>query len=183
MRGVFISFESGDGGGKTTQIELLVKYLAEKGFKVIKTREPGGIELAEALRNEVKHPDKQHTPEGELLLYSTARYLHMLYKIRPALEQGCIVITDRLHDSTIAYQGHAGGIDLDYVKRVQESALNGIKPGLTIYIDVDPEIGLSKSDKSEFKGRPDRLEAKGLEFHRKVREGYLKIAKEEPERI
>lgn len=183
MKGVFISLESGEGAGKTTQRKLLEQYLTEKGFKVVSTREPGGIALSEELRKEVKDPDKKHTPEGELLLYSTARYLHMLYKIKPALEEGCVVITDRLHDSTIAYQGYAGGIPLDYIRRVQESALMGIKPNLTIYIDIDPIIGLSRSDKSEFNGKVDRIEAKGLAYHQKVREGYLKIAKEEPDRV
>jgi len=182
MKGKLISFESGDGGGKTTQIGLLEEHLKTKGFQVMVTREPGGIPLAEQLRTEVMHPDNDHTPEGELLLYSMARYLHTLYKIKPALEKGMVVITDRYYDSTTAYQGYGGGIDLDFVKRIHKSAVGEIIPNLTIYIDVDPKIGLNKITTNEF-GRPDRQEAKGIHFHEKLRLGYLELAKQEPSRI
>ncbi|MBW2986224.1 dTMP kinase [Candidatus Woesearchaeota archaeon] len=182
MKGKLISFESGDGGGKTTQVNLLEEYLKSRGFQVMVTREPGGIPLAEQLRTEVMHPDNEHTPEGELLLYSMARYLHTLYKIKPALEKGLIVITDRYYDSTTAYQGYGGNIDLDFVKRIHRAAVGDIIPNLTVYIDVNPEVGLSKITTGEF-GRPDRQEAKGMDFHERLRQGYLEIAREEPERI
>ncbi|MBW2973105.1 dTMP kinase [Candidatus Woesearchaeota archaeon] len=182
MRGILISFEAGEGAGKGTQVSLLKEYLEKKGFKVLLTREPGGLPLPEALRKEVQHPDKEHTPEGELLLFSTARYLHAKDKIKPALEKGMIVITDRLHDSTTVYQGYAGGIDINFIKQVHKVALGDIMPDLTIFIDIDPELGLKKMTTNEF-GKPDRMESKGLEFHKKVREGYLTLAKLEPDRI
>ena len=182
MKGKLISFEAGEGAGKGTQIKLLVEYLEQKGLQVMVTREPGGLPLPDQLRKEVQHPDHDHTPEGELLLYSTARYLHALYKIKPALEKGMIVITDRLHDSTTAYQGYAGGINLDFIQQIHKTALGDIMPELTIFINVNPELGLNKMTTTEF-GKPDRMESKGLAFHTKVREGYLAIAKQEPDRI
>ena len=182
MKGKLISFEAGEGAGKGTQIRLLKEYLREKGYEVMVTREPGGLAIPEALREEVMHPDKNHTIEGELLLYSTARYLHALYKIKPALEKGIIVITDRLHDSTTAYQGYAGGINLDFINKIHKVALGDMIPDITIFIDVDPEMGLKKMTTTEF-GKPDRIESKGLVFHTKVRQGYLAIAKLEPERV
>ena len=182
MKGKLISFESGEGAGKGTQIKLLKEYLQKKGIDVMTTREPGGIAIAETLREELIRPDKNHAPEGELLLLSTARYLHALYKIKPALEKGRIVITDRLHDSTTAYQGYAGGINIDFIKKIHKVALGAIIPDLTIFIDVAPKIGLKKMTTTEF-GEPDRFEVKGLAFHTKVRQGYLELARQEPDRI
>ncbi len=182
MKGKLISFEAGEGAGKGTQVKLLAEYLEKKGFKVMVTREPGGLPLPEELRREVQHPDKEHTPEGELLLYSTARYLHAKDKIKPALEKGFIVITDRLHDSATVYQGYAGGINIDFIKQVHKVALGEIMPDLTIFINIDPELGLKKMTTTEF-GKPDRIERKDLAFHKKVKEGYLTIAKEEPDRV
>jgi len=182
MKGLFITFEGPDGSGKTTQIRMLKDYLENKGFEVILTREPGGTELGEDIRKillDVKHKDMD--AKAEMLLYAAARAQHVSKLIKPALLQGKIVLCDRFVDSSYAYQGVGRGLGIKLVEQVNEIALSGTYPDLTIFLDIEPEIGLARSASS--KKIPDRLESEKLGFHKKVREGFLKICEQNKNRV
>jgi dTMP kinase len=180
-RGIFISLEGIEGTGKTTQARLLTERLAEKGYEVMLTQEPGGTVIGNRIREILLHVDhREMSYMTELLLYNAARAQHLSEKIIPALNQGKVVITDRFTDSTVAYQGYGRGIDIQLIMSINNIATEGIKPHLTIIFDLDVETGLKRN-----KGinKVDRLELEDIEFHKKVREGYLKIAEAETERI
>ncbi|BCB95662.1 thymidylate kinase [Dissulfurispira thermophila] len=180
-KGIFISFEGIEGTGKTTQAKLLSEHLTKKGYKVILTHEPGGTVIGNRIREILLHVDhREMSYMTELLLYNAARAQHLSEKIIPALNEGYIVITDRFTDSTTAYQGYGRGIDMQLIMSIDSIATGGIKPHLTVLFDLDVEIGLKRN-----KGinKVDRLELEDIEFHKKVREGYLKIAEAESERI
>ncbi len=177
-RGYFITFEGADGCGKTTQAELIKKYLDDKNVENILTREPGGSELGVHLRKILLHYEKPVSNIAETFLYLADRAQHIEYKIKPALEEGKIVLCDRHTDSTLAYQGYGRNQDLETIKRLNNIAINGILPDLTIVFDVDSETAQKR-----LKGEKDRLEAEGMEFHKKLRAGYLDIAKHEPKRV
>jgi len=166
-RGLFITFEGVEGAGKTTQIELLRDALQTEGHSVYVTREPGGDPVAEAIRAILLSPEHQVTPIAELLLFLAARAQVTANVIRPHLDAGQIVLCDRFIDSTVAYQGYARGHDVKMIQRLNELATGGLEPNLTILLDLDPEIGLARQlDRN-------RMEGESLEFHRRVREGYL----------
>ncbi len=180
-KGIFISFEGIEGSGKTTQARRLSEILIEKGYDVILTQEPGGTAIGNRIREillNVDHKEMSYTTE--LLLYNAARAQHLSEKIIPALNEGKIVITDRFTDSTIAYQGYGRGIDIQLIMSINNIATQGVKPNITILFDLDVETGLKRN-----KGinKVDRLELEDVEFHKKVREGYLQIANAEPERV
>ncbi len=180
-KGIFISLEGIEGTGKTTQARLLSERLVEKGYEVMLTQEPGGTVIGNRIREILLHVDhREMSYMTELLLYNAARAQHLSEKILPALNQGKVVITDRFTDSTIAYQGYGRGIDIELLKSIDLIATGGIRPDLTILFDLDVETGLQRN-----KGinKVDRLELEEIEFHKKVREGYLKIAEAEPDRI
>ena len=180
-KGIFISLEGIEGTGKTTQARLLSERLVEKGYEVMLTQEPGGTVIGNRIREILLHVDhREMSYMTELLLYNAARAQHLSEKILPALNQGKVVITDRFTDSTIAYQGYGRGIDIGLLKSIDIIATGGIRPDLTILFDLDVETGLQRN-----KGinKVDRLELEEIEFHKKVREGYLKIAEAEPDRI
>jgi dTMP kinase len=180
-KGIFISLEGIEGTGKTTQARLLSERLVEKGYEVILTQEPGGTVIGNRIREILLHVDhREMSYMAELLLYNAARAQHLNEKILPAVNDGKIVITDRFTDSTIAYQGYGRGIDIELLKSIDLIATGGIRPDLTILFDLDVETGLKRN-----KGinKVDRLELEDIEFHKKVREGYLKIAEAETERI
>lgn len=177
-KGVFITFEGADGCGKTTQVELAAKFLEESGLPYIKTREPGGSELGKELRQILLHYPGAVASECETFLYLADRAQHVETVIKPAIKAGSVVLCDRFIDSTIAYQGFGRGIDLERIKYFNNIATGHLKPDLTIVFDVDSEIAQTRLG-----GEKDRLEAEGLSFHKKVRDGYLAIAKEESERI
>jgi len=185
MKGFFITFEGGEGSGKSTQSRLLCDLLKAKGYKVIRTREPGGTKLSEAVRRILLDPDNKITPVAELFLYETARTQHIAEIVKPALEAGGIVVCDRFTDATIAYQGYARGLDVTVIRKLNRIATFGIEPDLTIYLDISPEKGLNKARgiKKDFVKPCDRLEGEGISFHRLVRKGYLALAKSEPRRI
>ncbi len=171
MAGLFITFEGVEGAGKTTQIELLRDALAGEGHAVCMTREPGGDPTAEAIRQIILSEESPVTPAAELLLFTAARAQVTELVIRPHLEAGEIVICDRFIDSTIAYQGYARGNDLELIQRLNEFATGGLVPDLTILLNLDPEKGLSRQmDRN-------RMEGESIEFHRRVREGYLAEAR------
>lgn len=181
MQGLFISMEGPDGAGKSTQIELLRGYLADKGYEIVITREPGGTVISEAIRQLILNREYvEMCPNTELLLYAAARAQLVNEVIRPALEAGKAVICDRFVESSVVYQGIARGMGIDTVYAVNEYALEGLRPQLTILLDLDAEEGLRrKKNQAEL----DRMEAAGLEFHRKVAEGYRMLAEREKERI
>ncbi len=177
-RGYFITFEGADGCGKTTQIKLLCEYLDKKNIENILTREPGGSDLGVHLRKILLHYEAPVSNIAETFLYLADRAQHIEYKIKPALNDGKIVLCDRHTDSTLAYQGYGRCQDLEKIKYLNDIATNGIKPDLTIVFDIDSEIAQKRLG-----GEKDRLEAEGLEFHKKLRQGYLDIAKNDPKRV
>jgi dTMP kinase len=181
--GIFITIEGPDGSGKTTIIQMLAENLEREGFEVIATREPGGIEIAEQIRKVILDPDNtEMDSRTEALLYAAARRQHLAEKVRPALEKGKIILCDRFVDSSLAYQGHARGLGIDEVYSINEFAIEDMMPELTLYFDLAPEVGLERINKN--KGREvNRLDMEKLDFHQKVREGYLILADRFADRI
>lgn len=177
-RGCFITFEGADGCGKTTQSELVKKYLEEKGFDVIWTREPGSAGLGKKIRELLLHYDGDVAPMCEAFLFLADRAQHIEQLIKPAVESEKIVVCDRHTDSTLAYQGYGRGKDLQELKYLNNLATGDIKPDLTFVFDVSTEVAQTRVGREK-----DRMESAGIEFHKKVRNGYLEIAKQEPERV
>ncbi len=175
---LFITFEGADGCGKTTQIELLDKYLQEKGFKTLVTREPGAKGLGEKLREILLNYDGEVSPNCESFLFLADRAQHVDCVIKPALKKGIIVLCDRHTDSTVAYQGYGRQLDIEQIKNLNKIAVNGLKPDLTIVFDIDIETSMQRVGKTK-----DRMESAGSEFFNRVRNGYLATAKEEPNRV
>jgi dTMP kinase len=176
---MFITFEGGEGSGKTTQIRLLDERLRQLGYAVLTTREPGGTPLGEKLRTLLLDVNSQIEPQAELLLYAADRAQHVATLIRPALAAGKIVISDRYADSALAYQGYGRGLDLTALRQIMAFATGGLQPDITFFLDLDPQQGLARCAQS---GRADRFEAQALDFHQRVREGYLALIAAEPER-
>jgi dTMP kinase len=184
MKGKLITFESMDGSGKTTQIKLLEKYLKEKGHEIVVGREPGGVEFSEDLRKQfILNPDKYEINSvTEMFLFCASRSEFVEKFVKKYLEEGKIVLLDRFYDSTLAYQGYGGQVDVEEVEKVCKIAVQEIKPDMTILIKPEVEEAMKRISYNEY-GKPDRFEKKGVEFQRKVMEGYLEIAKNDPERI
>ncbi|MBT7641836.1 MAG: dTMP kinase [Rhodobiaceae bacterium] len=181
MRGKFISFEGGEGGGKSTQAVRLAGFLRSKGLDVVETREPGGTQQGEELRDLLVQGDPDRwSPFSELLMMTAARVEHVNRLIEPALAAGKWVICDRFLDSTLAYQGIAGGLGLDMVQPLQDTAVGSTLPDITFLLDVREEAGLQRAEK---RGGAARFEKKQAEFHSKVRDGFLALAAESPSRI
>ncbi len=186
---LFITFEGGEGGGKTTQINTLAKALTDQGHKVVTTREPGGTAEAEKIRNLlVQREGGEWSPMAECLLLFAARSMHVEDIIKPALNEGKIVISDRFTDSTKAYQGYGYALPMNKIKAIDKAVLDGFEPDLTFVFDIDPEEGLHRSGRRlaaenlQIKQTEDRYENLEMAFHKRLREGYLEIAKKEPER-
>ena len=185
-RGYFITFEGPEGAGKSSQIQLLGSALTAAGCEVVVSREPGGTPLAEAIRNVVKgHRGSEAVhPVTELLLMEAARSQHVSQVIKPALDAGKIVLCDRFYDSTTAYQGGGRGLDTETIVRLNAYASLGIAPDLTILLDLAPERGFERArTRAETMGEYDRFELEKLEFHRRVRAAFLKLAECEPRRV
>lgn len=182
MRGYFITFEGGDGSGKSTQILRLTLRLQESGRSVVQTREPGGCWLAERIRD-ILVAEHGHiiSPEAELLLFAAARVEHLNQVIRPALARGDWVICDRFHDSTTAYQGYGRGLELARIHEVHGWVIGTTQPDLTVLLDLDPEKGLARSHGRGHGGL--RFENEAMAFHQRVREGFRRLAEMEPDRI
>jgi dTMP kinase len=181
--GTFITFEGGDGSGKTTLIRSLMDRLEKNGREVIVTREPGGSPIAEAIREVILHVDNTAMdPLTEALLYAASRRQHLAEKVLPALARGAVVVCDRFVDSSLVYQGYARGLGIDAVWEINRFATEGRMPDLTLYLDLDPEIGLSRIEAS-IRRQADRLDLEGLDFHMRVREGYRQVAAMFPDRI
>jgi dTMP kinase len=178
MKGKFITFEGSEGCGKSTQSEMLFRYLKAKRSKVIYLREPGGVKLSEKIRDILLNPKNKISPEAETLLYMAARAQVVEEIIKPALKAGKTVVCDRFLDSTIAYQGFGLGIDIKLIKLIGNFATQGIRPDLTIFLDLPVKSGLKHRHNCK-----DRIEQRSINYHEKVRIGYLTLAKEEPRRI
>lgn len=180
MPGIFISFEGGEGAGKSTQISLLAARLRAEGHDVVVTLEPGGTELGQAVRRILLSPSSQVSARAEVLLYAADRAHHVETVIEPALVAGKIVICDRYADSTYAYQGAGRALDGDDVRSLMGFAVAGRWPDVTLLLDIDPEVGLLRARGS---GTGDRIEAEGIQFHNAVRQGFLSLAANEPTRF
>jgi dTMP kinase len=181
MPGIFISFEGPEGAGKSTQVRRLIASLEAAGHAVLSTREPGGTPLGDRVRQIVLlEPDLEIAPVAEFLLYSAARAQIVQDVIRPALDANKVVIVDRYSDSTLAYQGYGRGLNLDFLREVTWEATGGLRPHITVLLDLEPEVGLRRAAQT---GTLDRLERADLGFHRRVRAGFLELARLEPERF
>ena len=178
QRGLFITFEGADGCGKTTQIELLDKYLRAAGRDTLLTREPGSRGLGEKLREILLNYDGEVSPTAESFLFLADRAQHVDCIIKPALKEGKIVLCDRHTDSTVAYQGYGRELDITQINYLNNIATGGLKPDLTIVFDIDVETSLARVGKNK-----DRMESAGVEFFNRVRHGYLDIARKEPDRV
>jgi len=181
MPGLFITLEGGDGVGKTTQSQLLVRWLEEAGHTVVVTREPGGTDLGLELREIVLHRRGEMEPRAEALIYAADRAHHIATLVRPALERGEIVVQDRYIDSSEAYQGAGRILGADEVRELSLWATNGLLPDVTVLLDLDPADSRKRLDKA--RTRYDRLEAEKQEFHSRVRDAFLERAAKEPDRI
>jgi len=179
----FITVEGCEGCGKSTQSVLLKKYLENKGFKVILTREPGGSIVAEQVRNILLNPKLKISPLCELMLYEAARVQHMEDIIYPNLKNGFVVICDRFTDSTVAYQGYARRIDIETIEKLNNIATSGLKPDLTFYLDVDPAVGIERARAKKCFDNGDRIEREDIDFHNAVRNGFLELSEKYPDRI
>ena len=178
QKGLFITFEGADGSGKTTQLNNVKTFLEEKGYSVIVTREPGALDIGQKIRDILLHHKGVVADRCEMFLFLADRAQHVEAYIKPALEQGKIVLCDRHTDSTIAYQGYGRGENIEQLEYLNNLATGGMKPDLTFVFDVSTDIAMTRVGKEK-----DRMESAGIEFHKKVRQGYLEIAKQEPERV
>lgn len=180
-RGLFITFEGGDGSGKSTQLALLVEWLGQLGRTVVTTREPGGTPLGDELREIVLHSRGHITAKSEALIYAADRAHHIATKVRPAIDRGQVVVQDRYIDSSVAYQGVGRDLGADEVRHVSMWATDGLLPDLTVLLDLEAGLGRERLDTS--RTRFDRLEAEEQDFHARVRAAYLELAAAEPERF
>ncbi|KGR89167.1 thymidylate kinase [Ureibacillus massiliensis 4400831 = CIP 108448 = CCUG 49529] len=182
-RNLFITFEGPEGAGKSTVLQQIVKRMQEEKIEVLATREPGGIEIAEKIREVILNPAHTAMNErAEALLYAAARSQHFYEKVLPALQKGKLVLCDRFIDSSLAYQGYARGIGIDEVLAINEFAIGKRLPDITILFDIEPEVGLARIQKHSSR-EVNRLDVESLAFHNKVREGYQEVIKRYPERI
>lgn len=180
-KGIFITVEGTDGSGKTTQIKRMEKYLAEQGREVILVREPGGTKISESIRSITLDPASTEMGNiTEMLLYAAARAQLVEEVIKPSIDCGKVVICDRFIDSTYAYQGYGRGIDISILEMVNNVAINGVVPDMTLFFDISPEVALRRRMASS---ETDRIENEGTIFHRKVYEGYIKLTEKFPDRI
>jgi dTMP kinase len=177
---MFITLEGPEGSGKTSQLPKLAEYLRQRGFDVLTTREPGGTSISEQIRTVLHNlENKEMNPRTEILLFQASRAQLVEQVIRPHLGKGGVVLSDRYADSTLAYQGYGHQIDIEILRVLVTFATGGLKPDLTILLDVDVETGLQRK---ELKGEWNRLDAYDLDFHKRVRRGYFNLVQAEPER-
>lgn len=177
-KGLFITLEGADGCGKTTQLNLLKEYLTSRGYEIVVTREPGGKGLGEKLREILLNYDGEVSDRCEAFLYLADRAQNIDTIIKPAINSGKIVLCDRHTDSSVAYQGYGREQNIDNINMLNELAVNGVHPDLTIVFDIDTETSMERVGAEK-----DRIESAGIEFHKRVRNGYLEIAKKNPQRI
>jgi len=182
-KGIFITIEGGEGTGKTTQLKFIEEYLKETKLKYILTREPGGIDISEQIRKIILDRDNTSMDaRTEALLYAASRRQHLIERVIPALKEDKIVICDRFIDSSLAYQGFARGLGIEEVLKINEFAIEGYMPNLTIYLDIEPSIGLNRINKDSER-EINRLDLEKNSFHEKVRKGYHILIERYPDRI
>ncbi|WP_297636428.1 dTMP kinase [uncultured Clostridium sp.] len=182
-KGLFIAFEGGEGSGKSTMIEKIYLWLKEKGYDCVTTREPGGIKISEKIREVILDTNNTEMDgRTEALLYAAARRQHLVEKVLPALNEGKIVLCDRFVFSSLAYQGHARGIGMEEVYRINEFAIDGHMPDMSILFDISPEVGLERIRKNSDR-EVNRLDLEAIDFHNKVREGYNNIYENNKEKM
>ena len=182
-RGLFITFEGGEGAGKSTQIRMLAATLGASGREVVVTREPGGSPGAEAIRHVVlSGAAEPFGAEMEAVLFAAARADHIDRTIRPALERGAVVLSDRFVDSSRVYQGVTGGLDRSFMEELERATVEDMMPDLTLILDIDPEEGMRRAGARRGASEADRFEKEGLSLHRRRRKAFLEIAKAEPKR-
>ena len=182
-RGVFITVEGPEGAGKTTVLTKVAEQLEKEGYSIVLTREPGGIPIAEQIRQVILNRDNtEMDSRTEALLYAAARRQHLVEKVVPALNKGCIVLCDRFVDSSLAYQGYARGLGIEEVREINRFATQDTMPELTLFFMLEPEIGLKRIKKHNER-EINRLDLEELNFHHKVYEGYQLLIESEPERI
>lgn len=183
MSGTFITFEGPEGAGKTTIIHMVQQKLIQEDYNIVLTREPGGIRIAEQIREIILNPSNtEMDARTEALLYAAARRQHLVEKVIPELNKGNIVLCDRFIDSSLAYQGNARGIGVEDIFAINQFAIEQTMPQATLYFDIEPEVGLERINKGR-KDEINRLDLESLDFHYKVRDGYLSLLSEFPERI
>lgn len=185
---MFITLEGIEGSGKTTQVKAITRYLATAGFDCLTTREPGGTPIGSQIRSVLLNPDNGAlAPTAEMLLYVADRVQHLETVIRPALAAGKVVVCDRYFDATLVYQGYARGLDRDMIYQLHQLACKGLMPDYTLLLDLTPETGLgrawSRIQSDEAHARESRFETEALAFHQRVRDGYLDLARKEPQRF
>ncbi len=182
-KGFLVTFEGGEGCGKSTQIKLFIKFLEEQKLNFILSREPGGCVLGEKIRAILLHSKEDMSALSEFFLFCANRAEHVKEVIKPALEEGKIVVIDRYYDSSLAYQGYAGNLDIKKLKNITAFATDNVVPDLTFLLDISYEEGFGRKAKDENLKNLDRIEQRDRAYHEKVRQGYLKLAKEEPNRF
>jgi dTMP kinase len=181
--GLFLTLEGVEGSGKTTQAAMLADALRNRGYSAIVTREPGGTQVGQAIRGIFLDAAVALEPAAELLLVLADRAQHVREKLKPAIAAGEIVISDRYSDSTIAYQGYGRGFDLNLLRDLNQLASDSLNPDLTLLLDCPAELGLERTRARSQHGAADRFEGERLEFHHRVREGFLAVARAEPSRV
>jgi dTMP kinase len=181
VSGLFITFEGIDGVGKSTQVTLLQQYLEELGHRVVRTLEPGGTELGVEIRGLLLHRKGEVAPRAEALLFSADRAHHVATKIRPALAEGAVVISDRYFDSSVAYQGAGRELSMTDVRQINLWAVDGLLPNLTVLLDLDAKTARARRDSTG--AEPDRLEREKIEYFEATRNAFLKLAEQEPDRF
>ena len=174
---LFIAFEGGEGSGKSTQARMLYRHFLRLHVPALLTREPGGTSLGNKICRWVKRQGESISPETELLLFNASRAQLVRELLRPGLQAGKMIICDRYTESTLAYQGYGRGLDLDVIQSINNIATDGLRPHLIVLMDIDPELGLARKNPEQI----DRFEKEELAFHQRVRQGYLKMAQEEPD--
>ncbi len=178
---MFIALDGPEGAGKTTQLLRLVERLRSRGLEVVATREPGGTALGEAIRSLLlETPSRTISPQAEMLLFAAARAQFLEEVVRPALAAGRIVLSDRSVYASLAYQGYARGLGVEVVRCVNEVATGGLYPDLALFLDVPPEVGLARVTRARGAAGLDRMEGEDAAFHARVREGFLRISREDP---
>lgn len=183
MQGHFITLEGGEGSGKTTVLDIVYNELSALGYSVLTTREPGGIPIAEKIRDIILDPiNIQMEKKTEALLYAAARHQHLMEVINPALQRGKIVLCDRFIDSSLVYQGYARGIGMDEIMEINRFAISDVFPDLTLLFNIEPELGLARIEKNKQREK-NRLDLEEINFHKKVYEGYQLLLNQNPKRI
>lgn len=183
MAGFLVSFEGGDGCGKSTQIKLFTEFLKRENIDFLCTREPGGTDVGEEIREILLHSKGKMSAETEFLLFSASRSKIVEDVIKPALKEGKVVVLDRYYDSSYTYQGYAGDLKVKDLENITEFAIKGTVPNLTFLLDLSYEDAMKRKNKDEKLKDLDRIESKGKEYHNKVRQGYLLLAKKNKKRI